>query len=213
MKINRFFTIVVCCSIMTTLIGCSIQNANVEQKEKSTVQVSVDYPYYPNLDALTEKADLIIEGTVLDSRIEEIDTRVKINEKDEILNPGGDEVFSPVFIYTVYTIKVSDSYKGNVKPGETIEIKQLGGEGETVYIKDVGEVYIENVEENVKFVKNKKYILFLSAYESIYPSLLNPIQSAYYAIADSNVEKEPISVNAKNELMLTIEDLQEIKNK
>lgn len=193
MKISRFLVIFIYCGIVSTLIGCSIQNAqnlNVGQNEKLSVQVSADYPYYSSIDALTKKADLIIAGTVLDSRVEEIDTRIK--------NPDGDDIPSSKDVYTVYTIKVSDSYKGNVKPGEIIEFKQIGGEGKN-------KVYV--VEDNVKFDKNKKYVLFLSTYENTYPSLLNPIQSAYYAITDSTVEKELVSINAKNDLTFTIEDL------
>jgi hypothetical protein len=104
----------------------------------------------------------------------------------------------------VYIIKVSDSYKGDVEPGETIEVKQIGGETETT-------VYI--VVGSVKLEKNKKHVMFLFTYKNTPPSLLNPIQSTYYAITDSSVNKELISINTDNDLTLTIEDLKRIKNK
>ncbi|WP_131820673.1 hypothetical protein [Desulfoscipio geothermicus] len=72
--------------------------------------LSADYPHYSSIDALAAKADIIIEGTIVDSRVEEIDTRIRTNKEDEQLNPGG-EIPSTKDICTVCTIKVSDSYK------------------------------------------------------------------------------------------------------
>jgi hypothetical protein len=204
MKITRLLIIVVCCGMVAALMGCVTQEAEVSPKEKLIIRVSADYPYYPNVDALTEKADLIVKGTVMDSRVEEIDTRIKTSEENKNLNPGG-KTSSTNFLYTVYTIDVSDSYKGDVEPGETIEIKEIGGESDTTTCI---------AGETVKFAKNKEYVMFLSTYESdVPPSLLNPIQSAYNYKEEAANKGKLLSVNEKNDLALTIEGLEEIKNK
>jgi len=203
MKISRLLIIVVCCGMVAALMGCVTQEAEVAPNEKPIIRVSADYPHYPSLDALTEKADLIIKGTVMDSRVEEIDI-LSQKKKKKKSNPGG-EITSCKYIYTVYTVDVSDSYKGDVEPGETVEFKQIGGETDTATCI---------AGETVKFAKNKEYVMFLSTYDSnVPPSLLNPIQSAY------NYEEEAVdkgklsSVNEKNDLALTIEDLEEIKSR
>ncbi|WP_141131615.1 hypothetical protein [Anaerovirgula multivorans] len=199
---SRLFVIIVCWGMILTSIGFSAQNENVKQEEKSTTIVYADYPYYPSIDALAEKAAIIIEGTIVDSRVEEIDHR---------MNPSSDTPPS-MMVYTVYTVEVSNSYKGDVEPGETIEIKQIGGEGKTM-------VYIVGEEDNVNFVENRKYVMFLRTYENFPASLLNPIQACYSYEEDivntkSTVDNEQfISVNEKNDLTLTIEDLERIKDK
>lgn len=88
MKTNRFLLVILCFSILLTLIGCFIENADTPEKEKLTVVGNASYPYYSSIDNLAKKADLIIEGTILDSRVEEIDTRISTNVDDERLNPG-----------------------------------------------------------------------------------------------------------------------------
>lgn len=203
MKMSRLLVTIVCCSIILTPIVFPTQDANVKQEEKSIAIVYSDYPYYSSIDALAEKAAIIIEGTVMDSRVEEIDER---------MNPSSDTPPS-MMVYTVYTVKVNNSYKGNVEPDETIEIKQVGGEGETIIYK------LGVIEDYVEFVENKKYVMFLSTYENFPADLLNPIQACYSYEEDtvktkSIVENEQlISVNGKNDLTLTIEDLKRIKNK
>ncbi|SNS83000.1 hypothetical protein SAMN05446037_10235 [Anaerovirgula multivorans] len=216
MKTNKLLIIIICCNMILTLIGCSTQNTNVKQEEKLITVVHADYPYYPSIDALAERATTVIEGTIVDSRVEEIDDRTKVDlgvegEIDDRMNPSKDTPPS-IRVYTVYTVKVSNTYKGDVKPGETIEVKQIGGESKTMVYK------VENEEDNVKFVEGKKYVMFLSTYENSPATLLNPIQACYSYEEDtvktkSTVENEQlISVNEKNDLTLTIEDLERIKN-
>ncbi|MCL5289601.1 MAG: hypothetical protein M1489_00965 [Firmicutes bacterium] len=205
MKTSRLLVIIiVCCCIIPTLIGCSTQKVNAGQKEKLTTYIFADYPHYSSIDSLAEKADIIIEGKIVSSRVEEINILDKTNMEDKKLHPSS-EIQTSKMVYTVYTVKVSDSYKGTVKPGEIVEVKQLGGEDETT-------VYIS--EDSVKFPKNKKYLMFLSTYENVPASLLNPIQGSYSYEEETLINKGKLqSVNTKNDLTLTIEDLEKIKNK
>lgn len=64
----------------------------------------------------------------------------------------------------VYTVKINDSYKGEVKLGSTIEVKQLEG---TINEKD----YV--LDDGVKFVNNK--VMFLATYINSSKYLLNLI--------------------------------------
>jgi len=198
MKTIKLLIIIICIAVILTSFGCSTQEADVKQD----VRVSVDYPHYSSIGILAEKADLVIEGTIIDSRVEEIDTRIRTNIENEQLNPGG-EIPSSKHIYTVYTIKISNSYKGNVKPGDTIEVKQIGGETETI---------VYTVEGSVKLASNEKYVMFLSTCENTPPSFLNSTQSSYF-ITDSTIKKEFVSTNLDNELILTNQDLIKIKKK
>lgn len=207
MKINRLLILMLCFAVMIVTVGCSTGKVNVQQQEKLVARVYGDYPEYSSVDELAEKADVIIEGTVVNSRLEEIDDLIAPLGQDEKFKPN-EQPQSSKKIYTVYTIKVSDAFKGVIKPGETIEVKQIGGEGENV-------IYV--ADESVEFVQNKKYIMFLTTYENSPATLLNPIQSSYSYDEESATlksgQEELVSVNEKNNLTLTVGDLEKIKEK
>lgn len=206
MKAGKLLAAITGCGILLALMGSITPKESVAQNAKPVVQIHADYPYYPSIEALAEKADIIIEGSIVDSKVEEIDIRAKTGKESEKLSPG-EKVPSSTFIYTVYTINVSDSYKGDIESGKTIRVKQLGGETKTA---------ICMVDEAVKFANNKKYVMFLSDYGNDVPlSLLNPVQSIYtYQDEITNLKSTSLSsINKKNNLILTIKDLESIKNK
>lgn len=189
----RLLLTLVCCGVMISSIGCASQNVGAEQKEKTTVQIYASYPYYTSIDHLSERADLIIEGIIMGSSVEEIDISSKKRDTKSVKD-----------IYTVYKIKVTQCYKGDVQPGEIVEIKQLGGETETIR-------YV--CEDHAKFSVNNKYIMFLETYENFPASLLNPIQSSYGIVSDALDKEMIISTSDKNDLTLTMSDLEIIKSK
>ncbi|KAF4325724.1 hypothetical protein G195_000699 [Phytophthora kernoviae 00238/432] len=100
----------------------------------------------------------------------------------------------------------------NPGAGDTIEVKQLGGQlGNTEIIND----------DNIKFIPTKDYVLFLETYEDTPASLLNSVQSLY-VIKPAAKSTQPgeqqsksevvVSANPENDLTLSIEELQEIQN-
>jgi len=108
-------------------------------------------------------------------------------------------------IYTVYTIKISDVYKGNYKTGETIKVKQLGGTiGNRTFIEQ-GSVAISTMHE---------YIFFLATYDKMPASLLNQIQSLYIyeSAASMDSDGKITSAHQDNHLVLYAGDLIKIKS-
>ncbi|MCJ7843424.1 hypothetical protein MUB24_21615 [Lederbergia sp. NSJ-179] len=208
MKKERFIPLLACSIILFSTAACSSTNntGEVNNNEPVTTVVTEDYPSYSSIESLAQRADTIIKGTVLSSTVEEINDLIETDSKDEKLNPGGkpDDVSN---IYTVYSVKIADVYKGNYHVGDTIEVKQLGGKiGNTSVITD----------EKVDIKNERDYIFFLETYENVPASLLNPIQSLYLyeSVAEKSIDKAKItSAHQDNQLILNMEYLQKIKNK
>lgn len=207
MKQIKFLLIVLCFAAITSAIGCASRINN--QENKMEVLVSGDYPEYLSIDEIAQNSDLIIEGTVIDERVEEIDNLIHPNDTDDPkINPGG-EVLPSKNVYTVHIIQVNNSFKG-IYDGDTIEVRQIGGEKE---------IWIE--EDVVKLEKGETYVLFIDKYMAFPAYLKNPIQSSYkYSKRakelkdknEKNWKKEKFeNVNKKNKLTLTYESLEKIK--
>lgn len=158
----------------------------------------IDYAWYDSIDALYEKADFVIKGKVLDSRVEWMSHVIEptAEEKsDPILNPDG-EIDDDKVITTIYTVEINVVYKGSV--GKTIEVLQLGGETDTAKY---------SYEGASEITINKEYILFLSE-STLYENaawLLNNAQ-ALYKVEGNDLIKLP-----QNTLELTYEDLTRLK--
>ena len=73
-------------------------------------------------------------------------------------------------VVTVRTVTVSRVFKGAVRPGDVVQVKQLGG-------KLDGVTYSE--EHGVPLQENGQYTLFLETYADQPASLLNPVQAQY----------------------------------
>ena len=158
----------------------------------------IDYAWYDSIDALYEKADFVIKGKVLDSRVEWMSHVIEptAEEKsDPILNPDG-EIDDDKMITTIYTVEINVVYKGSL--GKTIEVLQLGGETDTAKY---------SYEGASEITINKEYILFLSE-STLYENaawLLNNAQ-ALYKVEGNDLIKLP-----QNTLELTYEDLTRLK--
>jgi hypothetical protein len=213
MKKNRFISMMACSVVLLSAVACSsVEKADqASLDEPVTIVASQDFPSYSSIDSLSQKADTIIEGTVENTRVEEINDMVKSDSKDERFNPGGDPSAISK-IYTIYTVKINDTYKGNYNPGDTIEVKQLGGQiGDTSLV----------AEDKVDIASERDYIFFLATYVNTPASLLNPIQGlyAYEPVSEKSSENAKISDQAKitsahqdNNLILELEDLNKIKS-
>lgn len=110
-----------------------------------------DYPYYPDIESITEAADVIVVGEVVSAK------NVQKIMVDKECTP-----------YTISTIRISRVIKGDVKVGDTISIKQLGD-------------YKNNPEETLYKMdgylsKNTEQLMFLCQYEESPYSPVNPAQ-------------------------------------
>jgi len=106
-----------------------------------------DYPYYPNVESITNAANLIIVGEVVTAReVKNLAVDSTPNKTDKETTP-----------YTLSTVKVIEVIKGNVSVGEVITVKQLGD-------------YIHKPEETLYRMKGylekgTEHLMFLCEYE------------------------------------------------
>lgn len=186
---KRFFRcILILCVSLSVLSGC----AGSSNKE---VIYYTDYPYYDSIEEAKNKADMIIEGTILSTKTVTLDPAQKLTDeekKDPGLYPGGPEESSS-FVYTIYQVEVVSKYKGEVEKGDTIEFKRLGGTEANVH-------YVEEDAMNMEI--GETYILFLETYPDSPASLINPIQGVYKCEGNEIIRHE------KNTIDLKIEDLE-----
>lgn len=199
MKRKPVFISLTCLAIV--LIGFVMFYKNNLSTEKVTL--SADYPKYDSLENLVDRADTIIQGKIIDSTYSELNITQDVDSDDEYLNPGGEKDDS-TFPYTIYTVEISEVYKGNLKAKETIQIKQLGGV--------IGNVeYVLEEPSNINLDKNKNFLFFLETYSNSPASLLNPLQ-ATYELDENNVIIYKDKQKSKDQIYFSIEDLKAITN-
>ncbi len=154
-----------------------------------------DYANYDKVETLFTVADYVIRGKVIDSKVEWLSHLIQPageEESDPYKNPGG-EVNDEKVLTTIFTVEITDSYKGKAI-GNTIEVMQLGGETKTA---------VYRYEGAPEIAKNIEYVLFLSMSNQRDNAswLLNDVQSLYQVN-----ENELIRLSG-NSLELTFEDL------
>ena len=192
MKLKNLLLVSTTIALMFFSSACI--NEGRTDSEKDIAIGKVDYAWYDSTDALYEKADFVIKGKVLNSRVEWMSHVIEptAEEKsDPILNPDG-EIDDDKMITTIYTVEINVVYKGSL--GKTIEVLQLGGETDTATY---------SYEGAPEITINKEYILFLSE-STLYENagwLLNNAQ-ALYKVEGNDLIKLP-----QNTLELTYEDL------
>lgn len=181
--------------------GKSIQSDT--SPKNNIVNYHGDYPSYENQSEMENASDIIISGKILNSSVKTINIKVPSNSYDPQKNPGKDgknTADDENLVYTVSKVMVGVVYKGqNIKSGDIIEVKQLGGLVNNVLYK----------EENTNpFNNNKEYVMFLKEYENGIPySLINPIQGSYENNNDNYKE------NSDNKVKLDIQSLKKLKGK
>jgi hypothetical protein len=159
-------------------VGCAPQRSDFSQENITRVVYTADYPFYSSIEELAGMAGLVIKGTVESQKVVELNDVISDEylSDDPVANPGGKDVDQSTSVYTVYTIRVIDCYKGCDDVQETVEVKEWGGDfnGVTYEFADA-----------VRFQKNKTYIMFLAVYPDSPSMLLNPMQAAYAENGDS----------------------------
>lgn len=153
-----------CISLIFTCFVLILVMVACKPRQESIVHINMDYPAYSTLDEAVGAANLIVEGKSL-------------GKEYKMLDIGSGE--SSSMPYTVYDIEVVKVYKGDIKEGDVIEVKILGGK-----FKDV-----EYVLASPSPILNDdgEYVLFLSTYEDSPASLINPIDSVF-ELKDGNLQ-------------------------
>lgn len=186
--------------IIITVSGCSNSdksNDNKSNDNKVIQKVYVDYESYESIEELIESTDWIIEGEVIKSRVELSDNLLKLSEEEmenEEINTTEESNTGETPI-TIYSIEVKTVYKGEIAKEEIIEVKELGGETDTVILIN---------EDAVNLQVGDNYVLFLKTFENNPSVLMNSIQS-YYKIDGKEFNK-----HEDNQLDVDFEKLKKI---
>lgn len=138
---------------------------------------SADWPVYGSLAALAERADLVVEGTVLDERREDLD-----------IDLGPREDLMPVI---VYRIEVARAYLGDAAPGDVVEVNVMAPAGRAT--------------EEPRLDVGRAYVLFLAeSFDGRPRAMLNPFEAAYVVADDGRLD--PV-VDSEFALTVTRADL------
>jgi hypothetical protein len=170
---------------------------------ESTILYEADYPAYDSPDALFDRATLVVEGRVTGTprvlqQLEELP--MDPQETDPRLNPNAGasqqaaaQAQEEPTVITVYSVEVLKVFKGEAKPGQIVEVKELGGQLDGVTYKEVDLISLQT---------EQSYTLFLETYPDSPAALLNPLQGKYPL--DSSGNPQPLS---DNPVKLTRNDL------
>ncbi|PZG23931.1 hypothetical protein C1I95_01780 [Micromonospora craterilacus] len=172
----------------------------------STVVYQADYPSYGTAGDLAQQATLIVEARFNEEPRVEMEFPSDASDiTDPQLNPNAGvpeqeqlkDRTGPVV--TVHRATVEKVHKGPVKPGDIIEVKEMGG--------TLDGVRYENAD-SAPIATGRSYLLFLETYPDSPASLLNPLQAKYELDADGNPASAP-----GNTITLTGVDLAKIIDK
>lgn len=132
--------------------------------------LEADYPYYPEVSDITEAADVIIVGKVLEAEnVQKLNVNVDPNTRNDV---------DPI-PYTISKVEVINVIKGNVEVGDILEIKQLGD------FKKMPEAFL--AETDGYFSTEDSHLLFLASFETSPYSTLNPTQGAVKVLDDQTL--------------------------
>lgn len=159
--------------------GCS------STPKESVVQYHASYPHFRTSGELADRADLIVRGTPIASRVEELfmDESAGDNAAENPqLGVPQDEAEEArresSVVVTISTMKVEEVVKGDVAVNETVEVLQLGGKLNNVVYKN---------DETTLVSPGGDYVMFLAAHGAGKPlDLLNPQQALYVTENDGD---------------------------
>ncbi|MEU6795730.1 hypothetical protein ABZ907_28905 [Nonomuraea wenchangensis] len=171
--------------------------------EGHTIRYHADYPVYQTADELYQRATLVVEAHLGDT------ARV-VQDRPRPVPPGADPRSDPragapqgaaeppqePIVTTVHQARVVKVFKGTAKPGDVIEVKELGGTVDGVTYEEA---------EGRPLERNRKYVLFLETYPDSPASLLSPEQGKYPV--DAAGEPAPLTGNP---IRLTRPDLERL---
>ncbi|MFG2045065.1 hypothetical protein [Dactylosporangium sp. NPDC048998] len=162
--------------LLVALAGCGHGDTrSALTGQQQVIEYRADYPSYPDLPALFQKADLVIEATVDQGAKTQYLRSSTPPANDPQLNPNagmgkGEDATTTPIVVTVYQAKALKAYKGDVKVGTAVAVKQLGGTLDGKTFREAGAKPLR---------EGGRYILFLSVFPDAPASLLNPDQGQY----------------------------------
>jgi hypothetical protein len=169
--LNRFGATLGAVLAVFVLAACASTNGTANSADK-TVVYHMDYPSYDTVDSLYKTADLVVEASIANSS-RTIQLGPAPNVNDPKLNPNAGTGAQPAgdpLVATVFQAKVTRVHKGSAKIGDTVDVKQLGGQAAGVTYRAEGVTMLKS---------GPTYLLFLALFPDAPASLLNPDQAQY----------------------------------
>lgn len=152
------------------LTACGSGGGSASQAK--TVVYDADYPAYDSLNLLYHRADLVVQATVTGAgRVEKMRATTGGSAPQSNPNAGtnNDQSTDDPLIVTVFQVRVDRVFKGAANPGDTVDVKQLGGDYGGISYQEQGSVQL----------RPGPYLLFLAVFPDSPASLLNPNQAQY----------------------------------
>jgi len=163
-------------ALLLCLAGCS-------EPASTEVVYGASYPDYASMQDLAANASVVVRATLQASVVEEGDNSAAPQPTDA---PTGVLTVAPIsdaspeaapsdtstisMVYTVFTFRINECFKGCDSKTGSISVAQLGGQLD-------GVTYV--FRSAVDFAENQSYVLFLSKVDNQPAELLNPQQGAY----------------------------------
>ncbi|HLL66636.1 MAG TPA: hypothetical protein VK453_12965 [Micromonosporaceae bacterium] len=182
------------------VVAALLATGSVAACATKTIEYQGDYPMYESLEAIYAKANLVIEARIgAAERVQEL--RPTVTGTDPEANPQAGAGHPPaavddVVVVTVRPVEVVRTFKGDAKPGEVVEVGELGGEYKGVRYAQSGATSLK---------AGTTYLLFLEVYPAAPAALLNPTQAQYPVDAAGRLT--PLK---DNELRFTVDDLRKL---
>ncbi|MEO3794959.1 hypothetical protein ABGB14_32515 [Nonomuraea sp. B10E15] len=177
--------------------------------EPATMVIEAEYPEYKSAEELFAQATLVVEATLsTTSRVRrEAEPVPDPSDTDPLSNPmaGAPQQADPSAaappgdVVTVHDAKVLKVFKGSAKPGQTVEVKELGGTIDGVKYE---------VEHATPLKGGGSYLLFLETYADSPAAMLNSDQ-AQYAVSGTG---DYVALPA-NSIKLTADDVSRLSDK
>lgn len=190
-------------AVMPMLLSTGCGGSTESGSQQDVVQYSADYPVYHTSEEIIDSADLIVRGTVVDSRVAQLAADIS-TDGDQATNPQAglseeEAARVPSVVVTIFSVRVTDVLKGELGASDLVEVSQLGGELDDVSYEDAGTVHLSRAEES-------EYVLLLDDHGSEAPfDLLNPQQAAY-TLADNGI-LQSLSPAGDPQPVTTLEEL------
>jgi len=180
-------------------IGTSIIYGYEDQDESiTTMYIHVNYLRYDCIEDMASSSTCVVRAKVLDIRTEMINIAAR-----------GEGIEPIYFPYTVYTVEVIESFKGEAVTGDIIEVKQIGGIVGNIHATSHHKIHIYIGDDLVLF-------LFSNDTENMPSNLINAAQGVYRFTPSNenargrNLNDELEIVGEQNDLTLTLDDLRRI---
>lgn len=141
-----------------------------------------DYRHFGTAEELIAEAELIIHGIVESTRVEKV-SGFGATAGDPVRNPQAglaEKQWSDVqgFVVTVAVVRVNETIKGDVAPGDLVDVVQMGGLHDGVLHREHGTTMLSADETH-------GYVLFLTNYGGSSYQLPNPQQAMFTVSADN----------------------------